>query len=323
MKDDIFTNCDNNNPSNPYKSSKAVRNFLRKDLIRTNNLVQVLLISDSDQTSHDRIIPINKLEGVVRRLYNNGIKNFKVFVHQSIDKPLHLLVDDNLSLTAIHIMKRMYSDICIITDCCLCSFDKNGNCCIEKQKAISYQESIDLITKLALNQVRAGADMIGPAAMMDGLIFSIKNALKKNGFGSTAVVPHLTFRSNLFRSYRKHMETGCGEQRQLFQTDPSREDIYLKTAKDFSSEGADMLMMQPIMFSMDQINKVKNVVDIPVGVFSVLGEYDILQSFMGNKRDIMLEYSNALYRSGADFIVTYGANDIIQDSEDLYILEKS
>lgn len=310
MLDDIFINRKNNNPINVYKSSKVVRDFLKKDLIRTNNLVQVLLITDMEISDHKKIIPINQLKVVVKELYDKGIRNFKLFVHQSIDKPLELLVNDNLSLTAIKTIKQMYDDVCVITDCCLCSFDVNGNCCVQNSEKIDYEESIRLMTQLAINQVKSGADMIGPAAMMDGLIYSIKQNLKKNNFSSVAVVPHLTLRSNLFRTYREYMKTGFGEQRQLFQTDPSREDMYIKTAKQFLNEGADMLMMQPAMFSMDLIKQIKKSVDIPVGVFSVLGEYDMLSSFVDSK-DIMLEHISTLYRAGADFIVSYSIEDIL------------
>jgi porphobilinogen synthase len=166
-----------------------------------------------------------------------------------------------------------------------------------------------------MRQVEAGADIIGPAAMLDGAVSRIKEAIQAHANRPIPIMPNLTLRSCLYRTYRTEMRTGAGTQRQAFQIDPTRPEQYFSMGRQMAREGADLLMLQPGLFSLDLIAQMKAETSLPVGIYSVSGEFSMFRALSKNDEeffDILIEHATASRRAGSDFIVTYAWREIAE-----------
>ena len=312
--DNIHSNSREVLGTHPLRAAKPVRDFMSARRVRPSELVAALLAGEPGSEGNGPLptIPLDKLGEHVREIKRNGIRAVKVFsMARRKDANASEALDlNNLALAAIKTIKDATPDLCVITDTCLCGYTANGDCVLRTPEGVpDVTRSFEILSAQALMQAEAGADIIGPAPVADGAVAAIRQRLDSNGKRHVPTMPHLTFRSALYRGYRNAMRTGSGEQRQGFQIDPVRSDQYLAMARCLVSEGADILMIQPSLFSGDLIDKVKGESKCMTGVFSVSGEYLMFKSASGSE-DILLEHATGAIRAGADFVVSYGALEL-------------
>ncbi|MFY0562538.1 hypothetical protein ACN28E_01740 [Archangium lansingense] len=313
--DNIHSNSREILGTNPLRATKPVRDFTSSTRrVRPGELVAALLVVEPGSESNGPLpmIPLDKLGQHVGEIKRNGIRAVKVFSMAKLKDTTAsgALDSNNLALAAIKAIKDATPDLCVITDTCLCSYTANGDCILRRPEGdLDMARSFEILSSQALMQVEAGADIIGPAPVADGAVAAIRQRLDSNGRRHVPIMPHLTSRSALYRGYRDAMRTGFGEQRQGFQIDPMRTDQFLAMARHLVSEGADILMMQPSLFSGDLIDKVKVESKRMTGVFSVSGEYLMFKT-ASSSEDILLEHATGIIRAGADFVVSYGALEL-------------
>jgi porphobilinogen synthase len=281
--------------------------------IELSQIVTALLVVEDDMeaTGDLPLVPISKLSSHIKEVESLGMRAVKLFVKSAhkTNEADDAINPNNLSVRAIKISKDASPNICVITDTCLCTYTTNGDCILQSNDgSLCWTRSFDVLAQQALLQVEAGADIIGPATMAVGSIAAIRAALDAAGT-NTPIMPHLTLRSALYRNYRSEMNTGNGIQRQVFQIDPVRVEHYVEMGRQFLKEGADILMMQPSLFSFDLIKTVKEQTGAMTGIFSTSGEYIMMNGSPGGI-DLFLEHASAAIRAGADFLVTYAGVEL-------------
>jgi porphobilinogen synthase len=164
----------------------------------------------------------------------------------------------------------------------------------------------DAIAAQAVAQARAGADIVGPAAMLPGSVRAVRTALDQSGYPQVSIMPHLIFDSRLYEGYRLTMDAApASGTRRMFQIAPTFPQKAVETSLAFVAEGADMLLLEPALFCADVLIVLRQVCKVPIAPFSVSGEYSRLE-------DLRLQRELAIFlkRAGADQIITYAAAEL-------------
>lgn len=225
-------------------------------------------------------------------------------------------VVDGIIQTAVKNIKSEVSDLLIITDVCLCEYTDHGHCGVVEHGSLDNDRSVELIAKTALSHAEAGADMVAPSDMMDGRVLAIRSVLDDNGFSEVPIMSYaVKYASAFYGPFRD--AAGSAPQfgdRRGYQMDPAnvREALYEAALDD--EEGADILMVKPGLPYLDVLSKVSENTDKPTAVYSVSGEYAMIEasSLSGqmDRKKVILESMTAFKRAGADIIITYHAAEI-------------
>jgi porphobilinogen synthase len=207
----------------------------------------------------------------------------------------------------------------VITDVCACEYTDHGHCGIigESRSGIDLlnDPSLELMNKIALSHARAGADIVAPSCMLDGMVGSIRHALDDAGFEEVLIMSYSTkFASALYGPFREAAGSvfSFGD-RTTYQINPgnSRE-AFLESHLD-ADEGADILMVKPAGFYLDILAEIATL-GLPVAAYQVSGEYSMIKSAAGygwlDEKATVLESLTCIKRAGADLIISYFAYDV-------------
>jgi porphobilinogen synthase len=216
--------------------------------------------------------------------------------------------------TAIKAVKDAAPEMCVITETCLCPYTENGQCVLVNDNGrVDIEGTHSMQAQMALQQVEVGADIVGPAGMLEGTTRAIRRALDADNHFAVPIMPHLIFASKLYAPYYQTMKSAPSQgHRRPFHLDPSRPMDGVQQARLFLEEGATMLLVEPALPVLDFVATLRSTVTCPIGAFSVSGEFELLTR--AQERDgsqaLIAEFMGALARAGADFIVTYAAADL-------------
>ena len=304
----------------PCSCNERSRKLFRKNNISINDLMQVILIRPNGMENLNELLPsfqITDLKALVKDLKSSGITSIKLFAgehkgHKTIDRAIS---SENNLINAIRELKSLYPELFIAVETCLCSYTESGSCGIFSEKgSLLIEDTLEVFKEMAVLQAVAGADALGPAAMIKGTISACRDALDSQGLTHISIMPHLIFSSPFYRGYRKTMgihSERLEDYRSALHADPYDYRVSAKLALDMVSEGADSILAEPALFILDQIRIIRNEVNVPIGCFSVSGEYYILSSDITDKdHTAQIEFCRAAKRSGSDFIATYAAIEI-------------
>ena len=179
---------------------------------------------------------------------------------------------------------------------------------------ILNDETVEVLVRQALNQARAGADVIAPSDMMDGRVGSIREALDAEGFLDVQIMAYAAkYASAFYGPFRDALgSSGAlkGDKR-TYQMDPPNSDEALREVELDLQEGADMVMVKPGMPYLDIIRRVKDEFGFPTFAYQVSGEYSMIMAAANNGwidgDKAMMESLIAFKRAGADGVLTYFA----------------
>jgi porphobilinogen synthase len=228
--------------------------------------------------------------------------------------------EDGIVQQALRAMKRerALDGTLLIADVCLCEYTAHGHCgVVRKQKdgrqEIENDSSVELIAKTAASLARAGADIVAPSDMMDGRVAAIRAALDGAQLPDTPILSYASkFASAFYGPFREAADSApqFGDRRS-YQMDGANCREAMREIELDLAEGADMILMKPAMPYLDIIREARDRYDVPLGAYQVSGEYAMLQAAIEKgwlDRDrAMLESLISIRRAGADFIVTYFA----------------
>ena len=218
---------------------------------------------------------------------------------------------------AIRAVKQKVPGMVVISDVCLCEYTPHGHCGILKEGYVENDATLRLIDKTTLSHVEAGADMVAPAAMMDGQIGSMRRALNDNGFHDTAILAYSAkYASKLYDPFFKFCTKSAVSfgDKKSHQMDFCNADEAMREIALDVEEGADIIMVKPAMFYLDIVARAKEEFKMPLAVYNVSGEYAMIKASaeLGklNEEDIVLELFTCFKRAGADLIISYYAKDV-------------
>jgi len=216
---------------------------------------------------------------------------------------------------AIREIKKATPDLLVITDVCLCAYTESGHCGVIKDGKIDNDTTCELLAKVALSYVQAGADIIAPSDMMDGRVRYIREALEENGFYDVAIMSYAAkFASAFYGPFRDAAEsTPAFGDRKTYQMNPANvREALAEIALDIA-EGADIIMVKPALCFLDIIYQARQRFDCPIAAYNVSGEYMMLNcaadAGLLDKEAAMLEMLYSIKRAGADIIITYFAKE--------------
>ena len=214
--------------------------------------------------------------------------------------------------------KKFGEEIYIITDICLCAYTSHGHCGLIQNDYVDNDSSLDVLAKMALTHVQAGADMVAPSDMMDGRVAAIRKMLDQNGFENAPIMSYSTkFASAYYGPFREAADSAPSKgDRKSYQMDYRNAREAVREAVIDEQEGADMLMVKPALAYLDVIKSVREATSVPLACYNVSAEYTMVkvaaQAGLIDEQRIVMENMHAFARAGADVIITYHARDILE-----------
>ncbi len=229
------------------------------------------------------------------------------------------LDENNVIAQAIAKISKQAPDLLIIADLCCCEYTDHGHCGVVIKKdhgefVVDNDATLELLAKQAVNLAKAGAHVIAPSGMMDGMVQAIREALDQAGFPHIPILSYAAKYSSAFYGPFRDAAEGAPQfgDRSSYQMDPANAARGVREATIDVIEGADMLMVKPAQNYLDVIYRVKQAHPaIPLAAYQVSGEFAMIKAAAErgwlDEEKAMLESLLAIKRAGADFIISYFA----------------
>jgi len=224
--------------------------------------------------------------------------------------------DDGIVQRALRRVRERHPDLLLITDLCCCEYTSHGHCGIVRDGSVDNDATLEILGRAALSHARAGADIIAPSGMMDGMVGAVRAALDQEGHSETAILSYaVKYASAFYGPFREAAESApaFGDRRQ-YQMDPANvREALLEAALD-EAEGADLLMVKPALAYLDVVRAVRERTQLPLVAYNVSGEYAMVKAAarLGwiDECRVVLEALTGMRRAGADAIISYHAKDV-------------
>ena len=223
--------------------------------------------------------------------------------------------DDGIVQQATRALKAANPGLLVIVDLCMCEYTDHGHCGIIRDGRVDNDATLEILGRAAVTYARAGADLIAPSGMMDGMVAAIRAALDAAGFGETGIFSYaVKYASAFYGPFREAAEGAprFGD-RKTHQMDPANVREALRELALDVAEGADLVMVKPALPYLDVVRRVREACDLPLAAYNVSGEYAMIKAAAANgwidERAAVLELLTGIKRAGADLIVTYHALD--------------
>ncbi len=204
--------------------------------------------------------------------------------------------------------------VAVIADVCLCEYTDHGHCGVLRQERIDNDATLELLGKAAAAYAQAGADMVAPSGMMDGMVGAIRGALDAAGRTDTAILSYaVKYASAFYGPFRDAAQCAPKQgDRRSHQMDPGNAREALAEVELDLCEGADMVMVKPAMPYLDVVRRVREAhPSVPLAAYQVSGEYSMIKAAAANgwidERRVAMEALAGIKRAGADAIITYYA----------------
>ena len=235
--------------------------------------------------------------------------------------------DEGVVQLATRAIKETHPDLLVITDLCLCEYTSHGHCGVLRRRdgsrgagawredVVDNDATLELLSRTAVSQARAGADLIAPSDMMDGRVGTIRGALDDEGFNHTPIMAYSAkFASAFYGPFREAADsTPAFGDRRSYQMDPANAQEAVRETLLDVEEGADIVMVKPALPYLDVIRRIKDETAMPVAAYSVSGEYSMLKAAVAagylDERTAVLEALTSIRRAGADIVITYFAKE--------------
>jgi len=311
----------------PRRNRKAdwARRLVAENALSVNDLIWPIFIIEGENTR----VPVASMPGVERLTIDLAVK--AVQYAASLGIPAIALFPytnpglkdehgteahnpENLVCQCVRALKAAVPNMGVITDVALDPYTSHGHDGLLDDNDIVNDASVAALVSQALNQARAGADIIAPSDMMDGRIGEIRAALDAEGFENVQIMAYAAkYASAFYGPFREAVGSGGvlkGDKR-TYQMDPANSDEALREVELDLEQGADMVMVKPGMPYLDIVRRVRDTFNVPTFAYQVSGEYAMIMAAAQNGwidgEKAMVESLLAFKRAGADGILTYFA----------------
>ena len=315
------------------RASENLRSMVRETRISKSDLIYPMFVVEGENIKNPvESMPsvyqysLDRMDEILNEVEKSGISGILIFgVPKHKDEYATEAYNNNgITQQAVRYIKKNYPSLIIIADVCLCEYTSHGHCGVVCGEKILNDETLPLLSKMAVSLAKAGADIIGPSDMMDGRVSAIRNALDENGFIDTPILSYSAkFASAYYSPFRDAAESApeFGD-RKTYQMDYANGREALREIADDISEGADMVMVKPALAYLDIIKSAREKFDLPLVAYNVSGEYAMVKAAAQNgwidEKKIVSENMIAIKRAGADIIITYHALDVAKWIDEFY-----
>jgi porphobilinogen synthase len=317
------------NRNRRLRTKETLRNLIRETVITPNDfLVPLFVIEGQNKKEEIQSMPnyfkmsIDVLLKEVETLYNLGLKSVLLFAQ--VDQKLkdnygsEAINKDGLMQRAIKSIKDKYADLLVMSDVALDPYSSNGHDGVVENGLIVNDITNDILSKMSLTHIEAGADFVAPSDMMDGRVKSIRTLFEKEGYHNAGIMSYSAkYASCFYGPFRDALDSkpGFGDKK-TYQMDIGNRNEAMNEVKLDIQEGADIVMIKPGISYLDIIRDIKNNFNIPISAYQVSGEYAMIKSAAKNgwlnEEQAILETSIAFKRAGANFIASYFAKDVVK-----------
>jgi len=304
----------------------VLRDLVRETTLSLDDFIYPLFVKEGKNIKNE----ISSMPGVYQmsidnivkecgELLNLGIKAIILFGIPDIKDSCgsECLDEESLISRTIKAIKETYPQMFVVTDLCFCEYTDHGHCGIlDENSTVNNDLTLEISVQQALVHAKAGADMIAPSGMMDGIIESLRDGLDKNGFENLPIMSYSTkFASAYYGPFRDVAESAPSfGDRKAYQMDPANRIEAVAESIEDEKQGADILMVKPALAYLDIVREIKNSCSLPLAVYNVSGEYAMLKAAAKagviDYEKVMMETMIGFKRAGADIIISYHAKEV-------------
>ena len=306
----------------------AVRDLVRETTLSPGDLVMPLFVKTGGEAEPiasmpgQSRLPLSSLAREAAELRSLGVRAVILF---GIPDAKDVAGSDSLSgggvvQRAVQTLKDADHDLLVITDVCFCEYTDHGHCgtltTVAGRMTVDNDATLDRLGEQAVSHAEAGADMLAPSGMMDGMIAAIRGSLDAEGFTHLPVMSYAAkYASAFYGPFRDAADSApeSGDRRG-YQMDPANGAEALREVALDVEEGADLLMVKPALAYLDVIRGIKDAhPGVPLAAYNVSGEYAMLKAAAINgwvdHDRALIEKLLCIRRAGADIILTYHAKE--------------
>lgn len=312
-----------NRPRRLRKNS-GIRAMISENSLKVEDLIMPLFFCEGKQIKD----PIKSMPGQFRYSIDELVKKTKelsqlgvrcVAIFPVINEELkssrasEAINPNGLNQVAIDAIKQACPDLMIMTDIALDPYSSDGHDGIVDAKTgkILNDETLEILSQMALVQAEAGADIIGPSDMMDHRVGVIRKTLEAHSYSDIIIMSYSAkYASHFYGPFRDALDSApkAGDKK-TYQMDFRNGDEALKEAQLDIQEGADILMVKPGLSYLDVIYRLKQSFNVPIAAYNVSGEYAMVKAAHKNGwldgEQVMVEALTSFKRAGADIILSY------------------
>ncbi len=314
------------------RRTARIRDMVRETRLTPDDFIYPLFVRHGEGRTPIASMPgiaqlsVDEAVSEARRAWNLGIPAVILFGIPAEKDPVGLenFAPQGVVQQAIRAIKRELPDLVVVTDVCLCEYTDHGHCGLLStgdhahahlpEGFVLNDDTLEVLGKVAVSHAEAGADIVAPSGMMDGMVQAIRSALDAHNFEHIPILSYaVKYASGFYGPFRDAAEGApkFGD-RSSHQMDPANGAEALREAAIDVVEGADMLMVKPGLPYLDVIRRVKEAFpELPLAAYNVSGEYSMVKAAAANgwvdERRVVLELLTGFKRAGADLIITYHA----------------
>lgn len=311
------------------RQSDSIRALIQENHLSTNDLLFPLFLLEGE----NKKIEVASMPGIFRysldlllkeieECYTLGIRAFAVFPCLPESKKDKYATEsanrEGLYVNALATIKQKFPDVVIMTDVAMDPYSSDGHDGIVENGQILNDETLEILSQMALAQAETGADIIGPSDMMDGRVGHIRKTLDQAGYINTSIMSYTAkYASAYYGPFRDALDSApkFGDKK-TYQMNPANvREALIEGRLDFE-EGADFMMVKPALAYLDIIKALKDEFHIPISAYNVSGEYAMVKAAGLNgwidEEKVIAETLLSMKRAGADIILTYHAKEFAQ-----------
>jgi porphobilinogen synthase len=312
------------------RKSKSLRNLVRENQLTPHDFIYpIFIVEGKNQRQPISALPgqfrystdeLLKICKEVQELGIPGVVLFPKIEDKHKDSNASEALNKNgLVPTAVRAIKKAFPDLVVFTDIALDPFSSDGHDGLVKDGEILNDETLTVLSAMAVVHAEAGADFVAPSDMMDGRVRNIRHALDKNNFKTVGILSYTAkYASSFYGPFRSALDSAprAGDKK-TYQMDPANSREALRELKLDIAEGADIVMVKPALPYLDIIHLFKQHSTLPIAAYNVSGEYAMIKA-AGEKAwiDEKLARDESLLsikRAGADIIFSYFALEFAKD----------
>ncbi len=314
------------NRNRRLRASQAVRDLVKETVLTTDDFIMPIFIAEGENVKEE----ISSMPGIFRRsldltvkevkeLWSLGVKAINIYVKISENLKDNTGKEawnkNGLMQNSIRAIKDAIPEMVIMPDVALDPYSIYGHDGIVEDGKIVNDATVDALVKMSLSHAEAGADFIAPSDMMDGRVAAIREALEENGFHEVGIMSYAAkYASSYYGPFRDALNSAPGfGDKKTYQMDYANSKEAINEALRDIEEGADIIMVKPGLPYLDIVSKLSQIVDVPISVFQVSGEYAMIKAAAKNgwldNDKIIIESLTCIKRAGASLISTYFAKE--------------
>src|SRR6187399_1518644 len=308
------------------RANPSIRSLIAETHLMPNDFIAPLFIDEGENVQTEiasmpnyyrRSLDLTVKE--VKELWNMGIKSVLLFIKCKDELKDNTGKEawnkNGLMQRSIKAIKDAVPGMVVMTDVALDPYSSYGHDGIVENGEIVNDPTVEALVKMSVSHAIAGADFVAPSDMMDGRIGAIREGLEESGFTKTGIMAYSAkYASCFYGPFRDALDSAPGfGDKKTYQMDYANRIEAVKEALLDEEEGADIVMVKPGLPYLDIVREVKNIVNVPVSVYNISGEYAMIKAAakMGwvEENKAILETLTSIKRAGADLIATYFAKD--------------